>query len=147
MDLTTLFNIIQRTLAEEGFHLCSQLRNDMSESHFVLSDSDVYQKQVDPRWNYNAYYGNWLEVRRVSHRNQAKMDTSYYLDMTECINSSSHTIPGKKKLKLKCEWIEPTQVKKIKKYVAEYKQYLNELELLKKIEEYINKEDQKSENN
>lgn len=82
MELLDIFQIVQRTLAEQGFKLCQYTRNSVDYSHFILGD-EIEKRQLSETVEYTAIYGNSIELRKLAHRNGAKADTSYYIAITE----------------------------------------------------------------
>lgn len=133
MELSELFGIIQKTLGEEGFSLSKITRNSMERSYFVL-DNELEIKKLDPAIKYTVISGNCLEVRIAPHRNGAKADTSYYIEIDDVDRGSFRTY---KQIKLKRAQLEPTLVRKIKAFANEYKNYLKEKEWARKLELYL----------
>jgi len=122
MELTELFNLIQKTLSQQGFKLTPLIRNSADCSRFVL-DSELEHKKVSAVADYEAFYGMCVEVRKCVHRNGAKADTSYYLAIEDVDRSS---FKDYKKIKLQRYQTEPTLIKKITKLTLEYKSIINE---------------------
>ena len=84
--------------------------------------------------SYTAVYGYCIEVRKTAHRNGAKADTSYYLEIDEWDRSAAKVI---KKIKLMRAQTKQTLVNKITKFVMEYKQLLADIRLEKTIDKLL----------
>lgn len=135
MNLNEEFALIQKTLGEAGFKLAPMLKNSMEQAYFIWTDSDLQYKVVDNRFgSYKAWFGDCLVVRRCSHRNGAKFDTSYYLEICEAERSSFKTV---KKIKLKSAQIEKTLVKKINEMIRMYQDHVEGKALAERINAYI----------
>ena len=133
MELVDLFELIQKTLAEQGFTLSSLFLNSTTNCYFVLGD-ELEKRAVSSTISYTAVYGYCIEVRKTAHRNGAKADTSYYLEIDEWDRSAAKVI---KKIKLMRAQTKQTLVNKITKLVREYKQLLADIKLEKTIDKLL----------
>lgn len=133
MELLNVFQIVQKTLAAQGFKLCEFTRNSVDYSHFVLGN-ELESRPVNASVSYTALYGNSIEVRKIAHSNAAKADTSYYIAITEWDRSSNKDL---KKVKLMRAQTENTLVKKITKLSLEYKQYVRDKQIEEEVEKLL----------
>ena len=133
MELIDLFGLIQKTLVEQGFVLSSLFRNSATNCYFVIGD-ELEKRAVSSTISYTAVYGYCVEVRKTAHRNGAKADTSYYLEIDEWDRSSGKTI---KKIKLMRAQTEQTLVNKIIKFVRKYKELLANIKLEQTIDKLL----------
>lgn len=132
-DLNELFQLIQRTLSQQGFKLTNLLRNDLSNCWFVLGN-ELERRQVSNIANYEAFYGLCIEVKKCYRGNGSKEDVSYYVAI-ETVDRGA--FKDYKKIKLQKYQMEPTLVRKITDLVTEYKQMVEEQKLEKLLDELM----------
>lgn len=139
MDLTTLFTVIQQELSEEGFKLCPYLRNSMTCARFILHDTDVYSKKIkigDTDAG-ETWYGDWLEVRQTSRKNNFGYSVAYKIIMVTCARGRRYRVEGKPVLILSCYRKPETIRSNIKVFTEEYRKYLQEKTILDKLDEIL----------
>lgn len=88
MKIAELFELIQKTLAAEGFKPTPLFRNSMQDSYWTLRD-ELEKRKLADGWDAEAVFGFCLAVRSVPNFNDQKETVSYYLDILSWNRSSS----------------------------------------------------------
>lgn len=133
MKLTELFEVIQSTLAEEGFKLCPYFKNTMLSAKFILNDSDIYAKKISVEYPGETWNGDWIEVNKSALRSNVGYTSSYRLEIISCVRGYKHSISGPNFLRVMCRSLPSTVAAQVKEFSNQYKKYLANKLIMEKL--------------